>query len=79
MIKFQLTDLENLLSDELRQGGLLFEQNQGFAADNLATIIPAGHDLEVQSSLSWLRLITDDDWFQGQVLYTVIVLGGRSP
>lgn len=52
MMKFQLTDLENLLSDELRQGGPEVEQNQGFAADNLATIIPAGHDLEVQSSLS---------------------------
>lgn len=50
----------------LKQEDPEVEQNWGFAADNLATIIPAGHDLEVQSSLS-----LGCGWFQGQVLYAV--------
>lgn len=36
----------------LKQEDPEVEHNQGSAADNLATIIPAGRDLEMQSSLS---------------------------
>lgn len=58
----------NRLSDELR--GPEVELIQVFAADNLATITPAGRDLEVQSSLLAATHHNDDDWFQGQVLDT---------
>lgn len=77
---FFTADLEDLLSNVfIKTQDPEVEQNQTSAADDLAAVVPAGHDLEAQSSLSlWLLRVTDDDWFQGQVLCAVSNCSWRS-